>query len=102
MRERPSNVERPPPPTFATPTISTLLGLHNRTPGLSPRPRPTTEPSLEPPLHPEEMSELRISHEALFNGLQPLELGPEAQMESIRLFPRQAIYDRSIKSYPFA
>ena len=48
------------------------------------------------------MRERRISHEALFNELQPLELGPEAQMESIRLFPRQAIYDRSVKSDPFA
>jgi hypothetical protein len=101
-RERPSEIERSPPPTFATSTMPTLSGLHNRTPGLYLRPPQITKPSLEPPLRPEEMSERRIAHEAFFDELQRLELGPEAQMESVRLFPRQSIYDCGVQSDPIA
>jgi hypothetical protein len=91
-RERQNEMERPPP-SFATAASPTLSGLNTRTSALVSRPSEANEL-----LRPEEMSERRSIHEAFFSELQRLQLGPEAQMESVRLFPRQAIYDRSVQS----
>ncbi|KAF1947492.1 hypothetical protein EJ02DRAFT_461679 [Clathrospora elynae] len=46
------------------------------------------EPSLEQPLGPEEMHERRATHEAFLEELQRLNLGPQAQADATRLFPR--------------
>jgi hypothetical protein len=91
-RERQNEMDRPPP-GFATAAFPTLSGLNTRTSALVSRPSEASEP-----LRPEEMSERRKIHEAVFSELQRLQLGSEAQMESVRLFPRQAIYDRSVQS----
>jgi hypothetical protein len=58
--------------------------------------------SSESPLHPLEMRERRQNYEALISELQRLSLGPELQAETSRLFPRRAIYDRSVQADPIA
>jgi hypothetical protein len=58
--------------------------------------------SSESPLHPLEMRERRQNYEALISELQRLSLGPELQADTSRLFPRRAIYDRSVQTDPIA